>query len=174
MGERDWRDFDHTWLEEFYQVDLSKWAQATFGSDQERGPIGPLKHLIKEVQETMEDPSNIVEWADCMIILFDGCRRAGHTFRDLVGAMRGKHQVNVTRKWPKADSGNPEPIEHVREEEKAQAPEIYFALPDEFVLKLIDSLPPYEGGSLLRPNRPRDVDWIDPEVLGLEDDGEDL
>lgn len=34
--------------------ELSEWSQKTFGSDDERGPIGALKHLAKEAKEAAE------------------------------------------------------------------------------------------------------------------------
>ncbi len=34
--------------------ELSKWSQETFGSDAERGPIGPLRHLKLEADEAIE------------------------------------------------------------------------------------------------------------------------
>jgi hypothetical protein len=40
----------------------AEWSQATFGPDNERGPIGPLKHLAKEVAEVMQDPTDLMEF----------------------------------------------------------------------------------------------------------------
>ena len=33
----------------------AEWSRATFGSDTERGPLGPLKHLEKEAKEAQEN-----------------------------------------------------------------------------------------------------------------------
>ena len=43
----------------------AEWSQATFGTDAERGPIGPLKHLAKEVQEALEHLDDHMEYVDC-------------------------------------------------------------------------------------------------------------
>lgn len=89
------------------------WSQATFGSDQERGPSGPLKHLSKEVEEALSDPTDREEYADMLFLVFDSCRRAGFTYDDLLEAVNAKFIVNKGRKWGKASLT--EPVEHVRE-----------------------------------------------------------
>ena len=75
----------------------AEWSRATFGSDTERGPLGPLKHLEKEAKEAQENAEwvqknpekfdgvkqNTVELrteiADCLFLTFDAARRAGMT-----------------------------------------------------------------------------------------------
>lgn len=91
----------------------AKWSQATFGSDLDRGPIGALKHLAKEVNETLEKPRDRTEYADCFLLVIDAARRAGITFGDLVEASADKLEVCKQRQWgtPNGD----EPVEHVRE-----------------------------------------------------------
>jgi len=69
--------------------DIAGWSRKTFGSDQERGPIGPLKHLAKEANEAIAEPGSLVEYADCLIILFDATRRAGFSCQELVDAAGG-------------------------------------------------------------------------------------
>lgn len=103
----DFRDF---WREH------AEWSQSTFGRDSERGPTGPLKHLAKEVQEALSDPTDITEYADLVLLAFDAARRAGLTHNGLLTACRNKLAVNKARQWPKA-SGD-EPVEHVRGEEE--------------------------------------------------------
>ena len=62
--------------------DQSKWSQATFGTDQERKPIGALKHLAKEAIEAVDaveaDDRTAIEeeFADCFLLLMDAARRA--------------------------------------------------------------------------------------------------
>jgi ParB family chromosome partitioning protein len=92
--------------------DQSAWSQATFGDDIERGPIGPLKHLEKEAREAQENPTDRMEYADCLILLLDASRRAGMTPMCLVRAAQKKMIVNRGRQWgkPVAD----EAVEHVR------------------------------------------------------------
>ena len=98
-------------LNEFW-VELSEWSQATFGADGERGPIGPLKHLAKEVQEALADPGDLIEYADLLFLVFDATRRAGFSFEDLLAACWRKLAINRARTWPKPSSD--EPVEHVR------------------------------------------------------------
>jgi len=91
---------------------LAEWSQTTFGTDAERGAIGPLKHLEKEAREAQEalDP---VEIADCLFLVFDAARRRGLTLDQLLDAAEWKLEVNKMRKWNKPTSV--EPVEHVRE-----------------------------------------------------------
>ena len=92
--------------------DQAEWSQKTFGSDQERGPIGPLKHLEKEAREAQENPRDYEEYADCLLLILDAARRAGLDASNLVAAARLKMNKNKARTWPKPV--NDEPVEHVR------------------------------------------------------------
>jgi hypothetical protein len=100
-------------MKEFWRQQ-AEWSQATFGLDNERGPVGALKHLAKEVQEAQADPTDLEEYADCLFLLFDATRRAGFTYNQLLLKAFEKLDKNRLRKWPKP-STNDEPIEHVRE-----------------------------------------------------------
>lgn len=93
----------------------SEWSQATFGTDQQRGPIGGLRHLAKEANEAAEDPTNIVEYADCFLLILDASRRAGFSLGDLLDAAEAKHQVNKLRIWPKP-AADDQPTEHIKTE----------------------------------------------------------
>ncbi len=91
----------------------AEWSEATFGPTAERGPIGPLKHLAKEVQEVLKDPTDIMEFADCLFLVFDATRRAGFTFDQLRDAAFTKLEINKSRHWPKPSKGD-EAVEHDR------------------------------------------------------------
>lgn len=91
----------------------SAWSQATFGSDNVRGPIGVLKHLEREAREAQAAPDDAAEYADCLLLILDAARRSGLDFDALVEATWAKHRVNVGRIWPVSDVDD-EPIEHVR------------------------------------------------------------
>lgn len=100
----------------------SEWSQKTFGSDDERGPVGPLKHLAKEAKEAAEATDRdelLKELADCFLLLLDANRRGKFTVRDLIRASLEKMEVNRNRKWPAPTKD--EPVEHVREEEELEA-----------------------------------------------------
>lgn len=109
--------------------DHADWSQATFGSDAERGPVGPLKHLEKEAAEARgawlgayEDDEIVEEaayaafkeeLADCLLLLLDASRRGGVKVMQLIEAAQAKLEVNKKRVWPKASAT--EPVEHVKE-----------------------------------------------------------
>ncbi len=92
--------------------DQAEWSQRTFGSDQERGPIGALKHLEREAVEAQNDPASAEEYADCFLLILDAARRAGIKPMQLVEAAQAKMVKNKARQWPKPISD--EPVEHVR------------------------------------------------------------
>lgn len=103
--------------------DHAEWSQVTFGSDAERGPVGPLKHLCKEAKEAWERWGNVgkflgeftafkEELADCFLLLLDASRRGGVNVMQLIKAAQTKLEKNKLRTWPKASAD--EPVEHVR------------------------------------------------------------
>lgn len=94
-------------------VDQKEWSEKTFGSYMERGPVGPLKHIMKECQEAVDDPTDIEEYADILILWLDSVWRAGFGLLPVIKAAQKKMEVNKTRKFsaPTAD----EPMEHVRD-----------------------------------------------------------
>jgi hypothetical protein len=98
-------------LADFWDA-LGIWSQATFGTDAERGPLGPIKHLRKECDEALAKPDDIVEYADMVFLVFDACRRAGFTYEELEAAIWAKLAVNQKRTWgPKSSDGV---TEHIR------------------------------------------------------------
>ena len=94
-------------LEQFW-YDQAAWSTATFGHG---NGIGALKHLKKEVDECLANPSDLVEYADMMHLVFDACRRAGYTYDELADACHKKLAINRARKWGKKVAG--EPCEHI-------------------------------------------------------------
>lgn len=91
--------FDRMYSFSEFWDELSKWSQKTFGEDSVRGSEGPLKHLAKEVQECLENPKDLEEYADLVHLVFDACRRAGFSFVDLQYACTKKLKKNQARKW---------------------------------------------------------------------------
>lgn len=95
------------------------WSQETFGTDQERGPLGALKHLEKEaveaqVETTSKDHTRLRgEIADCLFLTFDAARRSGMDYDDLFDEVEAKFAKNKKRVWQKPSSPD-QPIEHVR------------------------------------------------------------
>ena len=90
----------------------AEWSDKTFGCPDKIGPIGPLKHLSKEVMEAAENPGDLSEWADMWFLLWDAQRRSGITDDQIIGAMVEKLKVNKERSWPEPKDG--EPRQHLK------------------------------------------------------------
>jgi NTP pyrophosphatase (non-canonical NTP hydrolase) len=86
------------------------WADATFAP--EGGNRGPaiVAHLTKEVIELSENPRDMEELADCMLLLFHLAHQNGG---NLQAAIARKLEINKRRKWGKPDANGV--VEHVRE-----------------------------------------------------------
>lgn len=65
---------------------------------------GALRHLAKEVQEAIENPHDIDEYADCFILLLDALRIAGFTTDYVFSAAEAKHEINKKREWQPVNS----------------------------------------------------------------------
>lgn len=118
-------------------ADQSEWSQATFGTDQERGPVGAWRHLPKECEETVEAWESLLvanpedrprlaakvaeEQADQLLLFLDGNRRSGLSLLDVVKAAHRKMKVNRTRIYHRTPDSVP--AEHDRSGEgKAKRP----------------------------------------------------
>lgn len=93
--------------------DQAEWSRATFGSDQEKGPLGALKHLEKEAREAQASPDDHSEYADCFLLVLDASRRAGLGPLQLIAEARKKMAVNRTREWVRPADPD-QPVEHKR------------------------------------------------------------
>lgn len=92
--------------------DHARWSQSTFGADDERGPLGPIRHLRKETDELEAAPTDPEEYADALLLLLDASRRAGIGLKELIAAARAKLEVNKARDWPKGRAD--QPVEHAK------------------------------------------------------------
>ena len=116
---------------ELFWEEQSRWSQATFGLDSERGPAGPIKHLKKEIEEVTQSLNRVAvlngvwypsfeyehlkeEMADLLFLVFDAARRSGMTLDDLSDSAFRKLEKNKKRTWNKPVDG--QPCEHVRGE----------------------------------------------------------
>lgn len=113
-----------------FHAQQAEWSQATFGPDSERGPLGPMKHLAREVLTEMlgiprdevtallrraeggDGLKDVIEHADLQFLVFDAARRAGFTFKDLLEACFKKLAINKSREWGPRSAD--QPVEHVR------------------------------------------------------------
>lgn len=113
----------------------AEWSQATFGNV---GPVGPLKHLRREVLETIAKPHDLIEWADMQFLLWDAQRRAGITDEQITQAMIDKLAVNKQREWPEPKDG--EPRLHIKEQPAPVVPVVpdFKKLARELVDNLVD------------------------------------
>jgi hypothetical protein len=76
---------------------------------------GVLDHIRKELAEIEEDPSDVTEWADLLLLALDGAWRAGHEPEQIAEAIKIKQAKNELRKWPDWRTSDPnKAIEHVR------------------------------------------------------------
>lgn len=91
------------------------WSAKTFGP----GPRtkGVLAHIRKELDEVAAEPDDVFEWADILILAFDGALRAGHQPQAVIDAVKTKQKRNEARTWPDwRQMSADQPIEHVRTE----------------------------------------------------------
>lgn len=75
-----------------------EWSERTFGP----GPRtkGVLDHIRKELQEIEDDPSDLREWVDVVILALDGAWRAGWQPQEIINAIKAKQAKNEARTWP--------------------------------------------------------------------------
>jgi NTP pyrophosphatase (non-canonical NTP hydrolase) len=102
-----------------WEENRRRWSHQTFGTPEERGPLGPLRHLQKEVVEVekaiTEDNSaaTVEEIGDCIFLISDLLDVLGVPFTVFVNELERKLEVNQNRKWgPKSKDS---PVEHVRD-----------------------------------------------------------
>lgn len=89
------------------------WSHHTFGpGDRTEGVID---HIRKELTEIEDDPTDVSEWIDVVILALDGAWRAGYTPEQIVAALVSKQEKNERRKWPDWRTATPgKAIEHER------------------------------------------------------------
>lgn len=77
---------------------------------------GVLAHIRKELGEIEAKPADIMEWADLLLLAFDGAWRQGFEPSTICAALSVKLAINQRREWPDWRQADPNaPIEHVRE-----------------------------------------------------------
>jgi hypothetical protein len=73
---------------------------------------GHLRKLKEEADEAIEDPTDIKEYADCLMALFGAAYKAGFTYDALIQAGKEKLEINKSRKWVKLEN---EIYQHIKE-----------------------------------------------------------
>ena len=90
------------------------WSLRTFGPGSRLH--GVLDHIRKELREIEDDPTDVGEWVDVIILAFDGAWRAGWEPQEIIDAIKAKQAKNEVRTWPDwRTMSQDEAIEHVRE-----------------------------------------------------------
>jgi len=95
---------------QYLQNDIADFTDNVFGQS---NPVSKLHHLQEEVAELIEEPEDTLEWADCMILLIDAAKKAGHDMDDLYGFIQAKMDINKKRKWSAPDENGV--VRHVKE-----------------------------------------------------------
>ena len=84
-----------------FKDDLNAWALETF---KRTTPDGALAHLAREVDELRDQPHDLEEYADCMMLLLNGAGLAGYSMDDLLDACQTKLTINKQRTWGPLDA----------------------------------------------------------------------
>lgn len=118
MKFEEYLKYEEEFLPKFLYLmeEQKKWSEKTFGITDEYGPIRSLKHLEKEAKEAYEKPDDIVEYADCLMLLLDAIRRQGFNIIDVTNAALKKLEINKMRTYPKPVGD--EPSFHIKEEKQ--------------------------------------------------------
>lgn len=74
------------------------WSRETFGPGTRLQ--GVLDHIHRELDEVEESPGDVEEWADLVILAFDGAWRSGHEPQQIIDAVLAKQAKNEAREWP--------------------------------------------------------------------------
>lgn len=94
------------------------WSARTFGPGERTA--GVVDHIVKELHEVLNDPGDLSEWIDVVILALDGAWRMGFTPEQIVVALVAKQAKNEARQWQDWRTAEPgKAIEHVREDSDA-------------------------------------------------------
>ena len=97
-------------IEDFLEKQI-KWSKETFGDS--KRTEGILKHIIKECDEVRENPEDLEEWVDIMILAMDGYWRHGGSPKMLMNYLENKLWINQQRIYPKVSDD--EPSHHIKD-----------------------------------------------------------
>jgi hypothetical protein len=83
-------------------IRMDEFARKTFPKATAEHHILKLK---QEVDEVLQDPTNPIEYADCLLALFGAAAKAGFTFDDLIKHSIEKLNVVKSREWEEMSDG---------------------------------------------------------------------
>lgn len=76
---------------------------------------GVLDHIQKELDEIRQEPRDLSEWIDVIILGFDGALRLGVDPQLIIDGIKAKQEKNEKRTWPDWRTAEPgKAIEHDR------------------------------------------------------------
>lgn len=81
------------------QFDISQWRMTIFGPYNAKDYMRFFQHLHSEVSELEENPKDILEYADIMIMLIDLAYVNNFTMKDLIEALYAKMEINKKREY---------------------------------------------------------------------------
>jgi len=61
--------------------------------------INHLEKVKMEIDETISEPDDVFEYADCMLALFAAAYKSGFTYEDIENAGREKLEILKGRTW---------------------------------------------------------------------------
>ena len=90
------------------------WSEKAFGHG--KRTLGICDHISKELNEIKNDPDDLMEWVDVIMMAIDGAWRAGYSPEEIASSIYKKQVINEEREWPDYRYMNPDKaIEHIRE-----------------------------------------------------------
>jgi hypothetical protein len=99
-------------IDAIHLANQREWSERTFGPGTRL--LGVLDHIRKELIEIEENPTDVEEWVDVIILAFDGAWRAGWEPQQIIDAIKAKQAKNELRTWPDWRTASPDvAIEHV-------------------------------------------------------------
>lgn len=75
-----------------------RFSERTFGPGSRAA--GVIDHIRKELREIEENPDDLAEWIDVVILALDGAWRSGATPAQIIDALVAKQTKNEARTWP--------------------------------------------------------------------------
>jgi hypothetical protein len=97
------------------QNQIVTWQEDVFGQGIKH--VTPtIQKLKDEVDELLNDPVSLEEYADCMILLLGAMGRLGIDVQSIFGLIKAKHFVNQARQWGPCDERGV--ARHVRKHQK--------------------------------------------------------
>jgi len=108
------------WVFSYARIDSEHIDRQRAFSEKTYGPglrtKGIVDHIRKELIEILEDPTDLKEWVDVIILAFDGAWRTGAGSQEIIDAIVAKQTKNEQRTWPDWRIADPDKaIEHTEE-----------------------------------------------------------